>query len=846
MPRELSEWEEFISLTNFRLAWNRVKNSSHILVKDRLALNIFAMSTSILLETLIDRINNGIYRPIQAERIYTPKKAGTLRPFPFLNIHDRLVYQAIGNIIIRKSYDELSHYVDRSIFAHIPQKPDSEFTIMSSKSRRDQAGQFEKFRDAVLAAKRNSRNKWNIKTDIAAFYPSIDHDILLDTLQRRNWLADSNLIELFRTCLATWAPHDPELPFKRGVPIGYETSDILATLFLLEVDQEIINYSSMLRYVDDMYIFAPSRPEARRALIQLDQLLQKRSLILQTSKTDIEEYSNSEEDDELRIELELQERLSLINLDMDGTPEDVEYAQDSLYDLFFEICDEYEKHEAKIAFILYRLTIRDNAIRDRALLFLDNMPGRSFHITHYLKQFNNDQTVIEKLLEIVRDIYSYAQVRANCLRTIIVITEDHAEVKSIARHWCSHEEDWYLRLIGVDVLQNYEEEFIFLRQIARRETNEHVRASALAACFYVTDRPRDKIDIIRQTLNDKSYFVKLLGIYLGRREANFDWQTVQAEISLLSEFEFLISAPDEISSDASDFREVLRRVFEFEINPQLPLHEIFQDVALAKQHLLDVYDLQETNGNGFVRAIVELSKQLSSATNNGDHQEVNEIFPDTLFPKVSERVAESMGKLITAAKRLPPSNSKASVLPGSTPQVIKPHELPKLLRDLSVAFAVIFKEVHEVRQLPIPHSLILKTETAKSGNQRNLVFLSHKNVSYDNQVAKNLHDKLTSENIETWLDLFDLPDGNEWDIEIEEQGLEKARVLVLIASPEAVQSKEVRYEVNYAKKWGLHIIPFMIRECAFSYRIDTIQRIDATLDMEQATDRLIEDIKKIL
>ncbi len=99
------------------------------------------------------------------------------------------------------------------------------------------------------------------KTDIKAFYDNIDHNILLDIIKKRT--KSANLIKLIESCLKT-----PTVPinykkkekakYKReyGVPQGLSISNILANIYLREVDLKLKALGKKyVRYVDDILIF---------------------------------------------------------------------------------------------------------------------------------------------------------------------------------------------------------------------------------------------------------------------------------------------------------------------------------------------------------------------------------------------------------------------------------------------------------------------------------------------------------------------------------------------------------------------------------------------------------------
>lgn len=840
---EDSEFGNFLSLDNFRLAWQRITRSERLEVKDRLALKVYAADLDRHLEILIAQIRQGAYNPEPAGRIYKPKKARTLRPFPFLSMQDRLVYQAFGNVIGAQAYDKLSEYADRRIFAHVLQEPGSNFQLKPGKSCRGIPGQYEKFRTRILEEKGN--NRWNVKTDIAAFYPSIDHELLLQTLRDHGWLTHPDLLDILEQCLAAWASHVPHLRLSRGVPIGYETSDVLATLFLLDVDEAMVEHGIMLRYVDDMYLFAPDRARVTHALIELDRLIQSRGLILQTSKTEFEEFSNTGEDEEQRIELELQKRLSMISVDLDGNPEDNERAQNNLRKMFYEFWTSgqkqeiLQKYEAKIAFILYRLKIKDERIKQAALYLLDELPDRSIHITQYLSMFAGDRDVIDKLLTIVEDDLAYEEIRANCLRALKAVWVDITRIRDIARRWVSSEDSWYLRLIGADLLQNSGGDFNLLRRCAREEADVNVRALALAACFSLSTTNREQADIIRQALADKSDYIKALGAYLWRRESELDWASVNPR-GVPQELLPLISFTDDtqpaIMQEASKFRTAVKSLFRFEIHPELPLEKIFEDVAAVAQALLDANDAKQTNPNGLVEALTNFGRALLvAALKTQDIQNLTGLSLQELVNIADEEIVdERIGQLLVYSGRLPnPIADRASVLSGSGRQAMKISKAGPLIRDVSVFSARIFLNFHQEYRVPIPKDLRQLAQV----EERSLVFISH--AREDDTFAMELRQVLNSNSIDTWLDVDDIAEGAKWDDEVQE-GLNKSWAMVVIVSPDSMDSNEVKNEINYAESKRFPIIPLLYRNCDSSdvfnnlYRIARNNWIEVKADQEQA------------
>jgi retron-type reverse transcriptase len=91
------------------------------------------------------------------------------------------------------------------------------------------------------------------------------------------------MARLLSKCLNKWS-----LVGGRGVTQGHTPSDILAKLYLNSVDRNLSSLGfAHYRYVDDFRIFCRSLPEARRALMDLTQLLRRRGLQLASEKLEI-------------------------------------------------------------------------------------------------------------------------------------------------------------------------------------------------------------------------------------------------------------------------------------------------------------------------------------------------------------------------------------------------------------------------------------------------------------------------------------------------------------------------------------------------------------------------------
>lgn len=122
--------------------------------------------------------------------------------------------------------------------------------------------------------------RYCLKGDISKFYPSVDHDILFDLVQRKIKCPDT-----------LWLLEDIiySLPGGKNVPIGNYTSQWFGNLYMNELDRFVkhtLKVKGYVRYCDDFCLFHNDKKFLHAALNRIRAFLAE-NLRLRLSKEDI-------------------------------------------------------------------------------------------------------------------------------------------------------------------------------------------------------------------------------------------------------------------------------------------------------------------------------------------------------------------------------------------------------------------------------------------------------------------------------------------------------------------------------------------------------------------------------
>ena len=255
--------EKIVDPDNLVRAWNKVRSNRGAPGPDGITINEFPEHCREHWPVIKQQLLEGTYQPSPARRKAIPKPDGSQRHLGIPNVMDRLIQQAVLQILT-------------PIFD--PSFSESSFGFRPKRSAQDAAKQVQRY---IRSGYRQC-----IDMDLSKFFDRVQHDILMVRVARK--VHDRRLLRLIGRYLRAGVMVERELqPSIEGTMQGGPLSPILANILLDDFDKELERRGlHFVRYADDFLVFTKSGEAAVRVARSIENYLtRKLKLVINHQKS---------------------------------------------------------------------------------------------------------------------------------------------------------------------------------------------------------------------------------------------------------------------------------------------------------------------------------------------------------------------------------------------------------------------------------------------------------------------------------------------------------------------------------------------------------------------------------
>jgi RNA-directed DNA polymerase len=255
--------EEVCERDNLKEALRRVKANKGSSGIDRMTVDQLDDYLKQQWPVIREQLLSGTYEPKPVQRVEIPKPDGGVRKLGIPTVLDRLIQQAVMQVLQRRW--------DRTF-------SEGSYGFRPGRSAHQAVAQAQKYVAEGYG--------WCVDLDLEKFFDRVNHDKLMGQIAKR--VEDKRLLKLIRAFLNAGVMENGLVsPSVEGTPQGGPLSPLLSNLVLDELDRELEHRGHrFVRYADDSNIYVRSERAGQRVMESITQFItQKLKLKVNEAKS---------------------------------------------------------------------------------------------------------------------------------------------------------------------------------------------------------------------------------------------------------------------------------------------------------------------------------------------------------------------------------------------------------------------------------------------------------------------------------------------------------------------------------------------------------------------------------
>lgn len=257
--------DKILDRDNLNQAFKRVERNKGAAGVDGMTVKDLGAYMALNKEEIIFQIRQRKYHPQPVLRVEIPKPNGGIRLLGIPTVKDRVIQQAIAQVLtpmFDKKFSEYSYGFRPNRYAEMAIIQTLEYI--------------------------NDGHEWIVDIDLERFFDTVNHDRLMNLVSKT--VDDGDVISLIRKFLVSGVQIDEE--YKEtviGTPQGGNLSPLLSNIMLNELDIELEKRGlRFARYADDCIIMVKSEMAAKRVMRSVAKFIEEKlGLIVNSTKTKV-------------------------------------------------------------------------------------------------------------------------------------------------------------------------------------------------------------------------------------------------------------------------------------------------------------------------------------------------------------------------------------------------------------------------------------------------------------------------------------------------------------------------------------------------------------------------------